>query len=174
MERVLIPGSFDPITVGHMDIIRRAAHLFPHVVVAVMTNDMQNYVSGVTPKRYMFTQEERCHLACIACAELPNVEVISAVGRLIDVVDAQGIDGIIKGVRTAVDFEYEQKHALWNRAHNPRAETLYMPATPSFDGISSTWVRKRLEAGESVEEYVPASVSAWIAENLHLEGKTKP
>ncbi len=173
MERVLIPGSFDPITVGHMDIIRRAAHLFPHVVVAVMTNDMQNYVSGVTPKRYMFTQEERCHLARLACAELPNVEVISAGGRLIDVVDAQSIDGIVKGVRTAVDFEYEQKHALWNRAHNPRAETLYMPASPSFDGVSSTLVRQRLESGESVEAYLPQTVSAWIAENLHLEVEGK-
>ena len=169
MERVLIPGSFDPITVGHMDIICRAAHLFPHVVVAVMTNDMQNYVSGVTPKRYMFTQEERCHLARLACADLPNVEVISAGGRLIDVVDEQGIDGIIKGVRTAVDFEYEQKHALWNRAHNPRAETLYMPASPSFDGISSTLVRKRLEAGESVEAYLPTPVAAWIKSQPHFD-----
>lgn len=170
MNRVLIPGSFDPITVGHMDIIRRAAHLFPHVVVAVMTNDMQNYVSGVTPKRYMFTQEERCHLARLACADLSNVEVISAGGRLIDLVDAQEIDGIIKGVRAAVDFEYEQKHALWNRAHNPRAETLYMPASPSFDGISSTLVRQRLESGESVEAYLPAPVAAWIADHLHLKG----
>jgi pantetheine-phosphate adenylyltransferase len=128
-----------------------------------MTNDMQNYVSGVTPKRYMFTQEERCHLARLACADLPNVEVISAVGRLIDVVNEQGIDGIIKGVRTAVDFEYEQKHALYNRAHNPRAETLYMPADPAFDGLSSTLVREKIRSGEPLDDYLPASVIAWIA-----------
>jgi pantetheine-phosphate adenylyltransferase len=82
---------------------------------------------------------------------------------LIDLFDRVGADWIIKGVRSTADFEYEQKHALYNRAHNPRAETLYMPADPAFDGLSSTLVREKIRSGESLDDYLPASVIAWIA-----------
>ena len=162
MSSALIPGSFDPITVGHLDVITRAAAHFDRVIVAVMNNDMPKYVQGATAKTYRFTTEERLAMAQVACAHLPNVEVITAGGMLIDLVDRVGADFIIKGVRNAVDFEYEQKHALYNRAHNPRAETLYMPADPAYDGISSTLARACLERGELPEGILPETVISWI------------
>lgn len=165
MVSALIPGSFDPITVGHLDIITRAATKFDKVFVAIMTNDMYKYVAGVTPKQYMFSETERTELARLACAHLTNVEVISATGMLIDLVDRLGTDFIVKGVRDGTDFAYEQEHALWNRAHNPRAETLYLPADPAFDGISSTLARERLRAGESLSGILPEAVTHWI--NAH-------
>lgn len=163
MSSALIPGSFDPITLGHLDVISRAAARFDTVTVAVMTNDMHLYVKGAPQKHYMFTLSERRTMVELACAHLPNVTVIAAGGQLIRLFDTVEADWIIKGVRTAADFEYEQKHALYNRAHDPRAETLYMPADPAFDGLSSTLVRGKLSRGESVEDCLPRAVARWIA-----------
>lgn len=160
----LLPGSYDPITTGHMDVIRRAAVLFDRVCVAVMTNDMRDYVEGAKVKQYMFSMEERTEMARLACVGLDNVQVISSAGRLIDLVDELGADIIIKGVRNEADYAYEQQHALYNRAHNPKAETLYLPADPAFDHISSTLVRERLEAGESIDDLVPSAVAVRIRE----------
>ena len=165
MSSALIPGSFDPITLGHLDIIARAAARFDKVTVAVMTNDMQKYVQGAPVKRYTFSMSERREMAEVACAYLPNVEVIAAGGMLVKLFDCVGADFIIKGVRNTVDFEYEQKHALYNRAQDSRAETLYMPADPAFDGISSTLARERMRKGASLEGILPAAVIEWI--NAH-------
>ena len=158
----LLPGSYDPITTGHMDVIRRAAALFDRVIVAVMTNDMRAYVADAKVKQYMFSMEERTEMARLACADFDNVEVISSSGRLIDLVDEVGADVIIKGVRNEADYAYEQKHALYNRAHNPKAETLYLPADPAYDHISSTLVRERIEAGQSIDDIVPAAVAEYV------------
>lgn len=159
----LLPGSYDPITMGHMDVIRRACSLFDRVIVAVMTNDMRAYVTDAKVKQYMFSMEERTEMACLSCTDFDNVQVIFSGGRLIDLVDEVGADVIVKGVRNEADYAYEQKHALYNRAHNPKAETLYLPADPVYDRISSTLVRERIEAGESIEDIVPAAVAAYIA-----------
>lgn len=164
MSTALIPGSFDPITLGHLDIISRAAMRFDKVIVAVMNNDMQKYVQGAPVKSYMFALSERRAMAEAACAHLPNVEVIAAGGMLIRLFDSVNADWIIKGVRSTADFEYEQKHALYNRAHDPRAETLYMPADPAFDGLSSTLVRERIRRGEPLEGYLPDAVIQWLSE----------
>ena len=168
MSTALIPGSYDPITLGHLDVITRAAARFDRVVVAVMTNDMRKYVQDALVKQYMFDRDERAAMAAAACAHLPNVEVISAGGMLIDLFDRVEADWIIKGVRSAVDFEYEQKHALYNRAHNPRAETLYIPADPAFDGLSSTLVREKIRSGEPLDDYLPAPVIDWIADHTEI------
>ena len=165
MSTALIPGSFDPITLGHLDIITRAAARFDKLTVAVMNNDMQKYVQGAPIKSYMFVLSERREMVEAACAHLPNVEVVAAGGMLIRLFDSVNADWIIKGVRSAADFEYEQKHALYNRAHDPRAETLYMPADPAFDGLSSTLVREKIRAGESLIDYLPEAVIEWI--NAH-------
>lgn len=158
----LLPGSYDPITTGHMDVIRRAAALFDRVIVAVMTNDMRAYVADAKVKQYMFSMEERTEMARLACAEFGNVQVICSGGRLIDLVDEVGADVIVKGVRNEADYAYEQKHALYNRAHNPKAETLYLPADPAYDHISSTLVRERIEAGQSIADIVPAAVAEYV------------
>ncbi len=166
MHNVLIPGSFDPITVGHLDIITRAAARFDTVTVAIMNNDMHRYVEGAPTKKYFFSLTERREMAELACASLPNVKVISAGGLLIRLFDFMEIDWIIKGVRSTADFEYEQSHALWNRAHDSRAETLYMPADPAYDGISSTLVRQRLMRGEPTDGLIPDAVADYIREHI--------
>ena len=158
----LLPGSYDPITTGHMDVIRRASKLFDRVYVAVMTNDMRAYVADAKVKQYMFSMEERTEMARLACRELANVQVISSTARLIDLVDELGADVIVKGVRNESDYAYEQQHALYNRAHNPKAETLYLPADPAFDHISSTLVRARMTAGESIDGIVPPAVADYL------------
>lgn len=162
MAKVLIPGSFDPVTVGHLDVISRAARGFEAVVVAVMTNDMHKYVEGVPPKSYMFTMEERAEMVRLAVAHLSNVEVITSTNTLIGLVDETGVDFVLKGVRNTTDFEYEQQHALYNRAHNPRAETLYLPADPAFDGISSTLAREYLKEGRELSDILPDPVIQWL------------
>ena len=164
MSTALIPGSFDPITLGHLDIITRAAARFDKVIVAVMNNDMQKYVQSASAKAYMFVLSERREMVEAACAHLPNVEVVAAGGMLIRLFDSVNADWIIKGVRSSADFEYEQKHALYNRAHNPRAETLYLPADPAFDGLSSTLVRERIARGEDLTGLLPEAVIRRIAE----------
>lgn len=158
----LLPGSFDPVTVGHLDVIRRAARLFDRVTVAVMVNNMQNYVPGVEEKQYLLSLEEREALLREVCAPLENVTVIASRAMLIDLVDELSADVIVKGIRNADDYAYEQHHALWNRQHNPRAETLYLPADPAYDGVSSTLVRQRIAAGEPIDQLVPAPVVAYF------------
>lgn len=158
----LLPGSYDPITLGHMDVIDRAAKLFDCVIVAVMTNDMRAYVADAKVKEYMYSMEERVAMARLACRAYNNVQVISSCGRLIDLVDEVEADVIIKGVRNEIDYAYEQKHALYNRTHNPRAETLYLPANPAFDHISSTVARERIAAGADTSDVLPACVTAYI------------
>lgn len=162
MRGALIPGSFDPVTVGHLDVIRRASGMFDKIYVAVMTNDMTKYDAGAKRKNYMFDMAQRRRMVELACADIPNVEVVDWSGMLIDAVDEFDVVAVIKGVRNEADFVYEQKHALWNRAHNPKAETLYLPADPALDLVSSTLVRKRLTSGESLDGIIPAAVEEYI------------
>ena len=162
MRAALVPGSFDPITVGHLDVIRRAAAVFDKVYVAVMTNDMTKYEATAIAKSYMFDMADRCRMAELACADIPNAEVVAWGGMLIDAVDKFEINAVVKGVRNATDFAYEQKHALWNRAHNPKAETLYLPADPSLDGISSTLAREKLRNSGDLRGILPTAVIEYI------------
>lgn len=142
MSLAIVPGSFDPITVGHVDVVERASKMFDTVVVMVMVN---------REKQYMFTIDERTQLAKLSCDHLPNVKVLSSEGMLIDAVNELGANAIIKGVRTIKDFKYEQIQAYWNREHNPKAETLYLPADPKLKRVSSTLVRKLIEEDKPLD-----------------------
>ena len=141
----LIPGSYDPITLGHVDIIERAARKFDKVIVAVMNNDSAKHDKTLSSKTYMFDMEKRLELVKLSVSHIDNVEVISSSGMLIDLFDDIGADVIVKGVRTAADLEYEMKHAKWNKAHNPRVETLFLPASENLSAVSSTKVRELIE-----------------------------
>lgn len=162
MSTALIPGSFDPMTLGHVQVVRTAARIFDTVYVVVMNNDMTKYVEGAKVKQYMFDITERTEIARLSCADIPNVKVVSRGGLLIDVLDELGADCIVKGVRNEADFVYEQTHAAWNLAHNPRAVTLYLPSDPAFAHVSSTLVRERLQNGESVADILAPAAAAWI------------
>lgn len=144
----LIPGSFDPITLGHVNIIERAAKTCDKVYVAVMNNDSAKHSSVLSSKTYMFDMDTRRELVRLSLSHIENVEVISSSGMLIDLFDELGADVIIKGIRTPADLEYEMIHAKWNKEHNPRLETLFLPADETLASVSSTQVRKLLNAGK--------------------------
>lgn len=150
---VVVPGSFDPLTLGHRDVIVRCAAMFDHVVVGILIN---------AAKHGMFTMEERKTLAKLSLADLPNVTVETDDGYLTDFAERMGASMIIKGVRTAADFEYEQKMAYFNRARNPKIETLYLPADESLTEISSTVVREKLSRGEDLTGLLHPSAIAWL------------
>ncbi len=148
MKIALIPGSFDPLTLGHVNIIERAAKMFDKVVVAVMINDSAKYDSSLSSKKYMFSMEERLEIARLSVSHIENAEVIARTGMLIDLVDEINATAIVKGIRNAADLEYEMIHAKWNKAHNDRAETLFLPADESLMSVSSTRVRELIDAKE--------------------------
>lgn len=148
MRIALIPGSFDPITLGHVNIIERAARMFDKVYVAVMINDSAKYDKSLSSKQYMFDMEKRLELARLSVAHIENVEAIARSGMLIDLCDELSVTCIVKGIRDAKDLEYEMIHAKWNKAHNDRAETLFLPADERLTTVSSTEVRRIIEAGD--------------------------
>ena len=160
----IIPGSYDPITLGHLNIIERAAPMFEKVVVAVMINDSAKYDKSLSSKEYLFDMNERLDMVKLAVKHIPNVECVSSGGRLIDLCDELGASAIIRGIRNAKDLEYEMIHAKWNREHNPRVQTLFMPCDESLSSISSTAVREYIAAGDfaSLSNCIPKDVAEYI------------
>ena len=165
MSRALIPGSFDPMTLGHRQVIFAAAEIFDEVVVLVMNNDMTKYVKDAKIKEYLFDTEARVEIARLTCADIPGVRVETRGGLLIDAFDELGADVIIKGVRNEADFAYEQIHAAWNLAHNPRAITLYLPSDPAYAHLSSTLAREKMQKGESLEGILAPEAAEWIMQS---------
>ena len=153
MSIALIPGSFDPMTLGHLDIVKRALTLYDEVVVAVMVNDQ---------KTYTYSLAERAEIARLTVRELPRVRVVASEGLLIDLFDALGADVIVKGVRNERDRAYEHEMAEWNIAHNPRAKTVFLQAADDYEAVSSSEVRAQLKAGKTPTELVaPAVIAYW-------------
>ena len=146
---VICPGSFDPITKGHEDIIRRAAALFDQVRVLVSTNPEKNPI---------FSAQERMELIRDVCKDLPNVEVDSFNGLLVDYLAQSGAVAIVKGLRAVSDFDYEFQQAMANRAMQPKAETVFL--TPSVKNmfLSSSVVRQIARFGGDISRFVPACV----------------
>lgn len=153
MTRAVVPGSYDPITLGHRAIVEQALARFDEVIVAVMNNEA---------KRYLFSMEERTEMARLALADLPRVQVVSDAGLLIDLFERVGADVIVKGVRDETDRAYEEKMAAWNKAHDPRAVTLLLEAPPGMRGVSSTCVREMLKKGERPEGLLAECVMEYI------------
>ena len=144
MRIALIPGSFDPITLGHVNIIERTAKMFDKVYIAVMINDSAKYDKTLSSKQYLFSMEERLEMAKLSVSHIENAEAIARSGMLIDLCDELEVTAIVKGIRNAADLEYEMIHARWNKAHNERAETLFLPADETLVTVSSTAVRQML------------------------------
>ncbi len=156
MSRALIPGSFDPVTRGHEALIRRAARLFDEVHVIVFINP---------DKRGLFSHEARARMLSLCFADLPSVKVGFDDGMVADYAVREGITAIVKGVRNAEDLAYEQDMARRNFAASG-VETLFLTAEEGCETLSSTEVRRRLAAGETVEGLLPAPLCDKIADFL--------
>ena len=168
MSRAIIPGSFDPMTLGHKQVIAAAAEIFDEVVVLVMHNDMTKYVKDAKVKEYAFDTDARVHIARLTCADIPGVRVETRGGLLIDAFDEFEGSAIVKGIRNEQDFAYEQIHAAWNLAHNPRAHTLYLPADPAYAHVSSTLARERLAKGEDLSDILAPDAIEWILKHKEV------
>ena len=150
--RVIVPGSYDPVTLGHVDIIRRAAEAYDEVYAVLFRNP---------DKDYMFSLDDRVRMLILATEDMENVIVSYSTGLVIDYMRDHGIDRIVKGYRNAADLAYEEKQAAWNLAHGGY-ETELLPCGTAFSAVSSTEVRRRLTAGEDITDLTPAPVAAFI------------
>ncbi len=149
MRLAICPGSFDPVTNGHLDVIQRAARLFDKVVVLVAVN---------AGKHGVFTAEERCVLLRRATAHLPNVEVDSYGGLLADYAREKKAAAIVKGLRALSDFEYEFQMALTNRKLNNEVETVFLTTSTEYMYLSSSLVKEVARLGGDITEFVPPCV----------------
>lgn len=150
------PGTFDPITLGHEDVVRRAANLFDEVIVAV---------AGSTSKSTLFSLDERVSLAKEAFNE-PNIKVAGFDGLLMQFVQDQGAQIVIRGLRAASDFEYEFQLAGMNRKLYPKLETLFLTPSEEYMFVSSSLVREVAKLGGDVNQFVSPYVAAAIKKKL--------
>ncbi len=154
MLRALYPGSFDPITNGHLDVVARAARLFDEVIVAVAHNDS---------KQALFSIEERVELLRESTAHLKNVQVTSFEGLLVDFARAQQARAVIRGLRAVSDFEFEFQMALMNRSLEPELEALFLMPCEEYSYISSRMVKEVARLGGAVSRFVPECVEAALS-----------
>ena len=145
----VFPGSFDPLTLGHLDVITRAAALFDRVVVAILVNP------GKTP---LFDVGEREAMIRGACEDLSGVDVEPFEGLLVDYMKRLGAQVVIRGIRSATDFDYERQMALMNRQMYGETETVFLVPSPAYSHISSSLVRDIVGLGGSIDGLVPEAV----------------
>ncbi|BFH14910.1 pantetheine-phosphate adenylyltransferase [Paenibacillus melissococcoides] len=145
------PGSFDPVTLGHLDIIQRAAKQFDKLIVAVLNN---------SSKKPLFSIEERLELLRTVTKPWPNVEVDSFSDLTVNYMDAKNGDVIVRGIRSVSDFEYELQLASTNRKLNPRVETIFMMTNPKYSYLSSSIVKEIARYGGDISELVAPEVEA--------------
>ena len=153
MNIAIVPGSFDPMTVGHINIIERAAKLFDKVYVAVMINNT---------KEYMFTREQRTDIARLSVEHLPNVEVIFDDGMLWELALRLDANVIVKGIRDYKDYQYEFEMAQFNFKKNPNAQTVFLPCDEGAREISSTAVRDRIAHGKDISDIISKNAVHYI------------
>ena len=153
----ICPGSFDPVTMGHLDIIERSRKVFDHVIVAVMINPS---------KKTLFTVEERIDLLRRATAGMENVEVVGFEGLLADYAKQRGATAVIKGLRAVTDFEYEFQQALTNKKLNPELETMFLATSAENMFLSSSMVKQVAGFGGDISPFVPACILETIRERL--------
>ena len=164
---VVCPGSYDPVTNGHVDIITRTAQVFERVVVGVVNNPVRK-------EKTLFTAEERQRVHREATADLPNVEVEIFSNLLVEFARENGAKAIVKGLRAISDFEYEFEMAQLNRKLDPGIESIYVIASPHYSFLSSTGVKEMATFGGDVSDLVPPRSrprwrSAWATGRLPAE-----
>jgi pantetheine-phosphate adenylyltransferase len=149
MRTAVYPGSFDPLTNGHLDIIRRSTHLFDRVIVALLENE------GKSP---LFTVAERKDLIATCTRDIPGIEVQSFTGLLVDFMEGMNANVVVRGIRAVSDYEYELQMALMNRELNARVETIFMLPAVEYTYVSSRLVKEVFRLGGDVARLVPPQV----------------
>lgn len=149
MKKAVCPGSFDPVTLGHLDIIKRAAELFDEVIVLVMSNGSKT--------NSLFTTEERMALI-EKCIDLPNVKIDTYNGLLVNYAKENGAVAIVKGLRAVSDFEYEFQQALTNKSLNPEVETIFLTTEGRNMFLSSSMVKEVCKLGGDISTFVPEQI----------------
>lgn len=156
MNVALCPGTYDPITVGHLDVITRVAAMFDEVVVAVVGDSFR--------KSVLFSAEERVGFVEVSTAHLSNVRVILMQGLVVALAREVGAHVLVKGLRALTDFEYEFQMAQLNRKLDPELETMYLMASPEYSFLSSSGVKEIAKYGGCVSDLVPDVVARRFAE----------
>jgi pantetheine-phosphate adenylyltransferase len=154
MRTAIYPGSFDPLTNGHLDVVQRATKLFDRVIMAVAKSES---------KQPLFTLEERLEMVTRAVRHLPNVEADSFDGLLVEYVARRSAQAVIRGLRAVSDFEFEFQLALMNRKLNEQIETIFMMPKDTYTFLSSRIVKEIAHLGGDVSAFVPAHVRAALA-----------
>ena len=155
----VVPGSYDPVTFGHLDIIGRAANAFDNVIVGVVNQPVRK-------KQTVFTAEERVAFIEAEVAEYPNVQVKPFDTLLVDFAREHGAKVIVKGLRAISDFEYEFEMNQLNRKMAPDIESIYLMAAPQFSFLSSSGIKELAMFGGDISGLVPDAVAAWLQEEL--------
>jgi len=158
MSKAIYPGSFDPITYGHLDIIERSSNLFDHLIIAVIKNNK---------KDFLLKQEERVSLIKKSIAEFDNVEVKVFDSLLIDFAKKEKSNIIIRGLRVLSDFEYEFKMALMNRKLDNEITTLFMMPHEKYTHISSSLIKEVASLGGKIDDYVSKDVASRLKEKFN-------
>lgn len=153
----IYPGSFDPVTLGHLDIIHRAAVMFDKLIVVVMNN---------VNKKCSFTPDERCEMLRKSIGNIPNVEVDLSDGLLADYARKRGANAIIKGLRAMSDFEYEFQMALTNKKLNPEVETLFLTTSTQYMYFSSSMVKQIAGMNGDITDFVPPVIHDDIVKRI--------
>lgn len=159
MRTVVYPGSFDPITEGHLDIIKRASRIYDKVIVGVLNN---------STKHPMFTADERADMIKTVTQDIENIEVKTFGGLLVDFAQQNNANVIVKGLRTVSDFEYEFQMALLNKALNPEYETVFMMTDTKFSYISSSMVKEVAKYNGELEGLVPKQIISAVKNKFEV------
>lgn len=157
MKVALFPGSFDPLTLGHLDLIKRGSALFDQLAVAVMTN---------TSKHPLFSVDERINQVKEAVAGLSNVSVITSQGLTVDLMNQMGADYLLRGLRNGRDFEYEKDIAAMNQFLDDQVDTVFLLADPKYQHLSSSLLKEVAMAGGDISAYLPANINADLQKKL--------
>ena len=156
-QSIVYPGTFDPITKGHIDLVERAAKLFGSVIIAIAQSEK---------KQPLFDLKERTTLTQDALSHIDNVEVCSFTGLLTDLVTEQGSNCVLRGLRAVADFEYEYQLANMNRALSPEIESIFLTPSEKFSYISSSLIREICSLKGDVSQFVPSNVAEALAHRL--------
>lgn len=162
MRIAICPGSFDPLTNGHLDVIQRATKLFDQVVVAVAHNEA---------KQPLFTVAERMALVADAVKHMPTVKVDAFDCLLVDFAERHRAQAIIRGLRAVSDFEFEFQLALMNRNMNERVETIFMMPKDTYTYLSSRMIKEIARLGGDVSTFVPAHIKAALDKKFNIDSK---